>query len=84
MQPLTDTTPEAERVLIQAYRAMPFAEKWRQMGAIYQTARALHAAGVRSRNPTATDQEIREDWMAAALGDTLCQEVKEALRGRQR
>jgi hypothetical protein len=59
---LTDTSPEAERVLVESYRRMPFAEKWRQMGAIYRTARALHAFGVRLRNPAATPQQIAEDW----------------------
>jgi hypothetical protein len=75
---LSDTSPEAERVLLDAYRKMPFDRKWRQMGAIYRTARLLHAAGVRSRAPDATREEIRQSWMAATLDDALLQ----AMEGR--
>ncbi len=83
MSQLTDTSPEAEQVLREACRNMPFARKWRQMGALYETARVLHAAGVRSRNPAATDAEIQEAWMAAVLGEALVKEVKEARRARE-
>jgi hypothetical protein len=84
MSKLSDTSPEAERVLIEAYRNMPFERKWRQMGAIYRTAKALHAAGFRQRNPSASDEDIRQDWMRQALGDALFQEVTEAMRARKR
>src|SRR4051794_9565843 len=36
---------------------MPFERRWRQMGAIFETARALHAAGARSRDGTVSAQE---------------------------
>jgi hypothetical protein len=49
---------------------MPFARKWRQMGAIYHTARILHAAGLRGRNPPATDEEIQRAWVEA-VGDGM-------------
>src|SRR5262245_242178 len=68
MKRLTDTSPEAERVLRESYRRMPFERKWRQMAVIYRTARALHAAGVRQRNPSATAADIASDWRAVALG----------------
>jgi hypothetical protein len=41
------------------------------MGVIYRTARHLHAAGVRYRNPSATPEMIEEDWRIAALGMEL-------------
>jgi hypothetical protein len=41
----SDTSPEAEAAVREAYRRMPFDRKWRQMGAIYRTARALREAG---------------------------------------
>jgi hypothetical protein len=68
MVPLTDTLPDAEQVVREAYRKMPFAQKWRQMGAVYHTARVLHAAGFRARHPGATDEQVQEDWWRAALG----------------
>src|SRR5205085_12229187 len=67
MKRLTDTSPEAEAVLRESIRRMPFERRWRQMGAIYRTARALHAAGVCQRNPSATPEEIAADWRAIAL-----------------
>lgn len=68
MPPLNDTLPEAEQVVREAYRRMPFAQKWRQMGAVYRTARVLHAVGFRARHPGATDEQVREDWRREALG----------------
>jgi hypothetical protein len=81
---LTDTSPDAERVLRETLRQMPFERKWQQMGTIYQTAKALHAAGVRHRNPAATDEEIKESWRLAALGQELAEKINEVLRERQR
>jgi hypothetical protein len=78
-----DTSPEAERVLIEAYRKMSFDQKWRQMGAIYRTARALHAAGMRYRNPSVSDEDIRRDWMRTTLGEALFREVTDAMRARR-
>jgi hypothetical protein len=57
---------------------MPFDRKWRQMGALYRTARLLHAAGVRSRAPAASPGEVRQSWMAAALDEPL----RKAIEGR--
>jgi hypothetical protein len=82
MAGLNDTHPEAEQVLREAYRKMSFAAKWRQMGVLYRTARLLHAAGVRHRNPDATEEMIQEDWRFVALGPELVRKVKEARRGK--
>jgi hypothetical protein len=65
---LSDTSPEAERVLIDIYRRMPFARKWQIIRDTFRTARVLHAAGVRLRNPAATDSDIREEWLRKRLG----------------
>ena len=51
MAGLSDTSPEAERVLLEVMRKMPFARRWRQMGEIFQVAKTLRAAG------QATDKE---------------------------
>jgi hypothetical protein len=71
MARLSDTSPEAEEVVRQTYRRMPFARKWRQMGVLYRTGRVLHAAGVRLRNPLASEAEIDRDWLHTTLGDGL-------------
>lgn len=67
MKRLSDTSAEAERVLRESYRRMPFEGKWRQMGAMYHTAKLLHAGGFRARDPSATPAEIADDWRATAL-----------------
>jgi hypothetical protein len=59
---LTDTSAEVEQVVREAYRRMPFARKWAQLGAIYDTARVLHAARVRERQPTATVADVAAAW----------------------
>jgi hypothetical protein len=66
MANLTDTSPEAEQVLREAYRRMTFAQKWRQMGAIYHTARVLHEAGIRLRDPAATPEDVERSWRLSA------------------
>ncbi len=81
MAELNDTHPEAEMVLREAYRRMPFAVKWRQMDVIYHTARRLHAAGVRYRNPSATQEMIDEDWRITNLGPELVQRIKQVRHG---
>ena len=66
---LSDTSPEAERVLAEAYRAMSPARKWALMGDLYRYGRTLHATGVRLRRPDASPAEIRHDWIAMHLGE---------------
>ena len=47
MTGLSDTSPEADRVLTAIYRNMPLDRKWLTIGQDYETAKALHAMGVR-------------------------------------
>jgi hypothetical protein len=68
MSGLTDTTPEAERVLREAQRRIPFARRWRQIGEMYHLGRVFHAAGYRERHPGATEAEIAEAWRREMLG----------------
>src|SRR5438309_1870521 len=68
MTTMTDTSPEAQRVLDEAYRRMPPERKWRLMEGAYRTARALHEAGYRMRHPDATRTDIQADWRRMALG----------------
>jgi hypothetical protein len=74
-----DTTKDAESVLADVYRRMPVEQKWRQLGDLYRTARPLHEAGVRLRDPTATDHEIVQDWLGVTLEPELLQRVRESI-----
>jgi hypothetical protein len=66
MPHINDTTPEAEEVLRQLWRTMPFERKWRQMGILYHTGKLLHEAGMRARDPGVSPEEIHADWLAQA------------------
>jgi hypothetical protein len=64
---LDDTSPEARSVLDNVYRRMSPARKWFLLGDLYRMGRNLHAAGVRLRDPDASDFAIRDDWIATHL-----------------
>lgn len=72
---LTDTSPEAQRVLTEVYRRLSPSRKWLLVGQAYHTLRLLHAAGVQLRNPRAGARAVLEDWIHRVLG------VPEALVG---
>jgi hypothetical protein len=76
MSRLTDTSPEAQRVLTEAFRAMSPERKMRVIGEQYRMARALHEAGVRQRSPRATAMEVRDSWGAVLLGHAVWASVK--------
>jgi hypothetical protein len=71
MAGVSDTSLEAERVLVEVYRRLSPREKWLQLGRMYEDARALHAAGMRLRNPSVTSREITEAWIRTNLGIEL-------------
>src|SRR5437764_4440728 len=68
MKLLDDTRPEARRVLIETYRRMSPLQKWHVIDDANQRLRILHAAGLRSRQPGASDDEIRRDWLWLMFG----------------
>jgi hypothetical protein len=70
MARLSDTSPEAERVLVDVYRRMSVGQKWLHLGEMFRDAKALHAAGFRLRNPGATPRQVHEDWLKRAMGFT--------------
>ena len=70
MPRLTDTSPEAERVWTAVFRAMSPGRKWQILGDAFRTAKLLHAAGCRQRNPHATAADIHRDWLAVQYGFT--------------
>jgi hypothetical protein len=63
----SDTAPEVERLMYEAYRRMPPARKWKNLRDAHRMARALHAAGMRQRNPAVTLAEIQADWIHRLL-----------------
>jgi hypothetical protein len=72
---LSDTSPEAERVLIDVHRKMSVGQKWLQLGDVFRTARVLHAGGFLVRHPGATDREVQRDWVRSNLGQSLCSQI---------
>lgn len=68
MTPFSDTPPEVERRLAEAYRRMPPGRKGQLVLAANRTARQVHAAGHRLRHPAATPADVRREWAALTLG----------------
>jgi hypothetical protein len=54
-----DTHPEVERILVEAYRRMTPAERFRKVGEMNRTMELLALADVRRRYPNADDRECR-------------------------
>ena len=68
MAGLSDTSPEAARVMREAYRRRSVERKWLLLGELCRDGRALHAAGCRLRNPSITPDAIRDHWLTVAFG----------------
>jgi hypothetical protein len=76
MKPASDTSPEARRVLTEAYRAMPPARKLRLIGQEFLLARRLHETGLRRERPHASRSEVSESWNAMILGPELWKTIR--------
>jgi len=57
---LSDTTPEAERVWVELARAMPGPKKINQVFDLIESVRSFSMAGLRSRYPEASEDEIKK------------------------
>ena len=68
MRGLSDTSPEAERVLAAGLRAMSPARKWEILADTQRMAAVLHQAGVLMRRPESTPGEVCDSWRVAMLG----------------
>jgi hypothetical protein len=79
MNIVTDTAPEVERLMYEAYRRMSPARKWKNLRDDYRMARALHATGMQHRNPSVTLAEIQADWICSLLGDNCPVPIPENL-----
>lgn len=79
MPRVSDTSPEVERLMYEAYRRMSPVRKWKNFRDDYRMARALHAAGMRHRNPQVTLAEIQASWIESVLGQPCPVPIPEGL-----
>ena len=75
----TDTSPEAEQVLLDIYRKMPFAVKFERIFSAYKMGKMLSMAGLRLLHPNATEKQIWLFWAKRHLGEKLFNEVYGAI-----
>jgi hypothetical protein len=66
-----DTTADAHRLQGDIYRRMGGAERLSLTFQLTATVRGLAMAGVRSRHPEYTDDQVLRAWARMTLGDTL-------------
>lgn len=78
-----DTSPEAERVLVGLLRAKAPAERLSMVFQLNDLARALTFAGLRERNPAASDDEIEARYAELILGTQLATRVLDARKARR-
>ena len=68
---LSDTSPEAERILIEGYRRMSPARKGRCVAEMNEAVRAMQLADIKARHPHADAHEIKmrlaSRWIEPAL-----------------
>jgi hypothetical protein len=64
---LSDTDPDAERVLVDLARATPVWKKFEQVAAAAEACRAMALAGLRRRYPDASEEELRRRLAALLL-----------------
>lgn len=71
----SDTTPEAEAVLIDLLRKAPPWRKLQMMETLNAQMRMLLLAGLRQRHPRADEAELRRRMPDSPLGKELAEEV---------
>ena len=79
-QQSADTSRDAEAFLIDRYRAMTPAQKLEQFRALCRTSQALAAAGIRHRDPSASDKDVFVQLAAMRLPVAIVRQ----LEGRRR
>ena len=72
---MSDTTPEAERVLLQIYRDMPPARKLEIVDDAIRTSRHLAMVGLRLRHPDDSANRLRRGLLGLVLGEALAMRV---------
>lgn len=77
----TDTSAEAERVLLDIYRQMP---PWRKLELVedaIQTSRQLAMMGLRMRHPGETETQLRRRLLGLVLGEEAAEKIYGPLPG---
>jgi hypothetical protein len=72
---LTDTSPEAERVLIELLRRTAVWRRLQLADEMSKTAREMSMAGLRLRHPHASEKELRRRFADLHLGPELAEQV---------
>lgn len=70
-----DTSEEAQQVVDTIYRTMTPGEKLIRVFDAYQTGKLLAIAGIRMRNPDASEKQLWRLWAKQHLGEKLFNEV---------
>lgn len=70
-----DTSPEAERVLIELLRAAPSWRRLQLADRMSVAVRYLSLSGLRSRHPGASEAELRRRFADLQLGEELAAKV---------
>jgi len=70
-----DTSPDAERVQFQIWRAMPAWRKLELVAQMNETVRELAMLGLRERYPNATPAELKRRYADLILGEELAERV---------
>ena len=70
-----DTSPEAERVLIELLRQAPAWRRLQLADRMSSTVRSLSLAGLRARHPRASEAELRRRFADIHLGPKLAAKV---------
>ena len=73
--PLNDTSPEVEAVLINLLRQAPSWKKFKMVGDLNSTVKQFAVIGIRQRFPSATDQEVGRHLADILLGAELAAKV---------
>lgn len=72
---LCDTSPEAERVYLEALRGLGAAGRVRVMFEWSDQIRRVMESGIRQRHPEYTEEQVRQARNRLIWGDVLFQEV---------
>ncbi len=78
-----DTSPEAEKLVIELYRKMSPTEKLMRVFSAYKMGQELAIAGLKMRYPKATEDELEWLWKRQHLGTALFEEVYGKQRASQ-
>ena len=70
-----DTSPEAEKVLIELLRRAPAWRRLQLADRMSATVRELSMAGVRARHPRASEAEVRRRFADIHLGPELAAKI---------